>query len=475
MTKKRCVGYCRISTDKQETLETQEECLRKYADDNGLEFLYCYYDVGSGEETLTLEGFKKLIAKITESKGERNIDELLVTRIDRLSRNPMQFEEMTDFANINKILIRAINKPLASYKELHEEVIKAQQENQNKRKKTRIAIQNAYNYKKKPVFGYKNTQTGIVIDKEKAEIVRLVFDMYAKGNSYRQINEILKLKLNISRMLKDIRYIGFGKFCDSIEDIKYPPIVSQELFASVNRMVKDKNADRNTKEELIKNADFEGLLYCRECNQKLILDVPKGKSRNDGRFLCPSDAAHITKRKSNVLRLFLKYAKKERLSKEVFMELSKDIIIRAKINESDLSDKTDTISWNTRLINQYSPDKIDPVELEKIKLIDKIFKEILILKEELLLHYLAGINDYSKRLNLFKASYPEGFLYDGKQIIPKGDCRLSTADLSDEDRCEWMKKFPEGTGKDFFKMLASKFVAEKFISRELGCFKQDKE
>ncbi len=92
-TLKRAVMYCRVSTAKQVNKDVapdgyslpaqQEACMRK-AEQLGAEVVEVYMDRGESAKTADRPQFQRMLARL---KAERDVDYVIVDKIDRLARN----------------------------------------------------------------------------------------------------------------------------------------------------------------------------------------------------------------------------------------------------------------------------------------------------------------------------------------------------------------------------------------------------
>ncbi len=87
------VGYLRVSTDRQADLgyglDIQENKIKKYADDNGLENLVLFIDdgyTGTNMERPALQGLISYIQDFNHNKSRIRIETIIVSKIDRLGR-----------------------------------------------------------------------------------------------------------------------------------------------------------------------------------------------------------------------------------------------------------------------------------------------------------------------------------------------------------------------------------------------------
>ena len=186
---KKLVGYCRVSTDNQKeegTIEIQENSLKKYADKNGYELVKIFEDNGisGGSELENRPGLAELFS-YTENNKE--IEEVLIFKLDRLARDLYIQEHL-----IKKL--EGLNKKLISIEEPHldsnDPIRKAFRQFMgiiSELEKAFITMRlsgGRINKAQKggyaggaTALGYKTKNKKLIIDKEQAEIIRIIFKM----------------------------------------------------------------------------------------------------------------------------------------------------------------------------------------------------------------------------------------------------------------------------------------------------------
>lgn len=98
------------------------------------------------------------------------------------------------------------------------------------------------------MYGYKIVDHKVIIDEEKAEVVRYIFEQYAQDVYVKDIIKTLtdkgiynhgkKFARNtIYKMLKNEKYSGIYRYNNEVFDNIYPQIVPQEIFESVRRKI----------------------------------------------------------------------------------------------------------------------------------------------------------------------------------------------------------------------------------------------
>jgi DNA invertase Pin-like site-specific DNA recombinase len=106
-TSKRAVAYIRVSTEKQGEigigLEAQRAAIHAYADKAGIEIIELLQDVASGRGAKNLEARDGLNRALDLCKV--NDADLLVDRLDRLSRNTKTIEEIIRDKKVNVVSV----------------------------------------------------------------------------------------------------------------------------------------------------------------------------------------------------------------------------------------------------------------------------------------------------------------------------------------------------------------------------------
>jgi len=79
-----------------------------------------------------------------------------------------------------------------------------------------------------------------IIPAENADEVRQIFEAFLEGSSMNAIARLHKMSVNgIKKILKNFTYIGKVKFDNQILQGKHQPIISTELFNSVQERFED--------------------------------------------------------------------------------------------------------------------------------------------------------------------------------------------------------------------------------------------
>ncbi|MCQ2243824.1 MAG: recombinase family protein [Bacteroidaceae bacterium] len=272
-SKSKVAIYLRVSTSKQD-YERQEAELKAYCKAFNLEIKYIFAEKISGAKDNRPEFMK--LTELTKS----DIDVILVWEISRLGRNTTTvYQAAKDFAEkgINVISLKEHFQMLddngektpmatimlalfASMAELERETL-IERTTSGKRNKM---IEGKMTYTNKPPFGYDMVNSLLVINEEKAEIVRDIYRLYIKGVSIKEISKIYGIS-NINKILTNTVYYGIAHSKTINQDIEVPPIISKETYLMARKKAEEKRVKR-AKYGSITNI-FKGKVFCKHCGR----------------------------------------------------------------------------------------------------------------------------------------------------------------------------------------------------------------
>ena len=278
--------YCRVSTDQQvrdgDSIQAQLSALKSYCEKNGYEIAGIYTDDGiSGTLLNERDELQRLLDDVRSGK----IDLLIFTKLDRYFRNLKHYlntQEVLDKYNVPWIAIwenyetRTPQGRLMVNQMLSFAQFEAEQTGQR--------INQVFSYKKqnkevlsgKIPFGYRIEDKHLVIDPEKADIARQVFQTYIDTGG---ISETLrkmegyglpKTQRAMKKMLQNRKYIGE---CYGIENY-HEAIIDKDTFALVQDML-----NRNVRQSKTRTYIFSGLCTCSNCGRRMIGTTDRNKSK----------------------------------------------------------------------------------------------------------------------------------------------------------------------------------------------------
>lgn len=286
-----CYGviYARYSSHSQrdESIEGQVREDLEWAARNNVIVLGVYIDRAlTGREADKRDSFQAMIA----DAAKRRFQFVICWKVDRFARN--RYDAATYKARLKKYNIRVVyareNIPDGPEGILLESILEGQAEyysaslSENVR---RGHYDNALECKSNGgglSLGYCiGEDKRFKIDPEGAAIVRKIFELYANGQTYKQIEDYLNShgyktsrgkpfnKCSFQKILRNKRYIGIYQYKDIIVEGGMPVIIGKELFEAVQHRL-----DKNAKARGHKRGKVDYLLttkiFCGLCGRPMI-------------------------------------------------------------------------------------------------------------------------------------------------------------------------------------------------------------
>ena len=300
---KKCICLMRVSTEQQK-LEGQKEKVISAAISDGYQLEEIAVVEGKEsarklgeEERETLNEMKRIIAQYP------TIESVYVFAIDRLARKVSIVLSVKDYLLKNNINLVFLNPHKMSTMRINDNGEKVEDEltgmmlmflsyGAEMEMKIKLARWNAAkeimrsNNKLasgRPMFGYKKAaDKSVVLDEVNAEVVRnlyleyvggkiSMFDLYKKYVAKGVFRERTKgtAKQTILRILSNTAYYGDYSSADKVKNIKYPPIVTKELWDKARDLAKS----RGTTFKLHHKNVYYGKSIVRLMNTGKILQV----------------------------------------------------------------------------------------------------------------------------------------------------------------------------------------------------------
>lgn len=275
MTQKRVALYARVSTEQQterDSIPAQIDALKKYADLHQYDIVGIYIDDGiSGTLLNERDELQRLLNDVKLSK----IDMILICKLDRWFRSVkhyMNTQEILDAYNVTwkTIWENYETETPAGRLMITQMLAFAEFEAGN----TALRINRVFDYKKtkhevlsgKIPFGYKIVDKHMVLDEEKANIVKNVFNTYVEtGNLYDTMRRteglgLPKTQRGLKGLLQNEKYVGsaygYDDYCE--------PIIDRQTFETTQKMLK-----RNIKKNQVHFYIFSGIVWCPECGRRM--------------------------------------------------------------------------------------------------------------------------------------------------------------------------------------------------------------
>lgn len=181
------VGYCRVSTDNQKeegTIEIQEKSLKKYANKNNYDLIKIFKDNGVSGSLENRPGLAELFNFIETNK---EIEGVLIFKLDRLARDLYIQEHLFKKLELLNVKLLSIKEKNLDSKDPMRKAFRQFMGIVSELEKAFITMRlsgGRINKAQKGGFaggvtalGYLSKDKELIIDKEQAEIIKLIFSM----------------------------------------------------------------------------------------------------------------------------------------------------------------------------------------------------------------------------------------------------------------------------------------------------------
>ena len=424
----RAVGYIRVSTEQQvekkNSLEAQKDNIREYCEKKNWKLVDIYTDGGLSGGTSDRPAYQQMLEDLKNDK----FDAVIVTKIDRLSRNIRDFVFFLDLIEKhNKSFIsitqnfdtstpmgRLTLNILASFAQFEREIL-AERVKEVMMKK---ALKGKQWLGGAAPLGYTLENKKLIINEEEAELIKDIFKTYIVTQSPNQTAAILNsrgykhrggkplISSTVRRIIENRVYIGdfvWGKKKKVngtttrrpekdwiIVPNVFPPIIDKDTFYRANKIL-NSNKERKIKKSVTL---LSGIIYCSHCKSKMYkgtgrIYIPKGKEA------VKKDSYRYYKCSGTRLKICSAPAVKEETLDNIVIEAIDRLIADKKIIENMINSMIKT-SKNDKNIEKLKR-KRKTIEEKMSKLLDlyldnKIKKEIYTEKNQDLLEQFNFLN-----------------------------------------------------------------------------------
>ncbi|HCU6988824.1 TPA: recombinase family protein [Staphylococcus aureus] len=456
MKKKLVGGYIRVSTERQVegySIEGQITQIEQYCQFNGYELVYIYADRGISGKSMNRPELQRMLNDAKNGKLDcvmvyktnrlaRNTSDLL-TIVEELHRQNVEFFSLSERMEVKNSTGKLMLQILASFSEFERNTI----------------LENIYNgqhqralkgyYQGNLPLGYNNipdNKKELMINQHEANIVKYIFESYAKGHGYRKIANALNHKgyvtkkgnpfsiNSITYILVNPFYIGkiqFAKYKDwnekrrkglndkpIIADGKHPPIISQELWDKVQsrkKQVSQKPQVHGKGTNLL-----TGIIHCPQCGapmaasnttntlkdgtKKRIRYYSCSNFRNKGSKVCSANSVRADVIEKYVMDQILEIVKSDKVLKQVVERVNQD-------NQVDVAALNHDIA--------YKQQQFDEVNIKLKNLVQTIEDnpDLTSALKPTIHQYETKLNDITNQMNQLKQQQnQEKPSYDTKQI-----------------------------------------------------------
>ena len=275
--------YCRVSTDEQAkfgfSIQAQKDSLERYCKENG--YKYEFY-IDEGISASSMKKRKALNEMLSKSNA---FDMILFTKLDRLSRNVLDANNINKMLIENKCTMKAIDeddidtstadgtfifnlKVSLAQREIGKTSERIKFVFKNKREKGEVTS----GTKK---YGYDIVDKHFVVNSSEAQNIVNLYNYFISVNG--NVSETYKYFVNhfngkgqdaLYSYLRETAYIGKYKLYrkDVYIENYIPRIMDDELFFSVqNLLAKKEKVSKRTQTPSI----FSGIVYCNTCNCRM--------------------------------------------------------------------------------------------------------------------------------------------------------------------------------------------------------------
>jgi len=291
--------YVRVSTEEQAqegySIRAQEQKLKDYARIKDWSIYNIYVDEGiSGKNLIDRPAIQKLIVDVNQGI----VKNVLVFKIDRLTRNTADLIYLVDLFNKNECVFNSLTESIDTQTPSGRMFLKmigtfAEFERENIVERSKVGIERkvreGYTIGGHQSYGYEREKGEKIqtIKDDEAEIVREVFDMYVnQGVTLTDITRRLNVRKiptkyndswqtsTVRRLLSNCNYIGQVRHHVNDNENEYSvtgkheAILSQELFDNAQILL-SYNAKASPRKTPREENYFSGFIYCGLCGSKM--------------------------------------------------------------------------------------------------------------------------------------------------------------------------------------------------------------
>lgn len=456
MKKKRIGGYIRVSTEKQVmgySIEGQITQIEQYCQFNGYELVDIYADRGISGKSMNRPELQRMLNDAKNGKLDcvmvyktnrlaRNTSDLL-TIVEELHRQNVEFFSLSERMEVKNSTGKLMLQILASFSEFERNTIL-----ENIYTGQRQRALEGY-YQGNLPLGYNNipdNKKELMINQHEANIVKYIFESYAKGHGYRKIANALNHKGYVTKkgnpfsisavtyILSNPFYIGkiqFAKYKDwndkrrkglndkpVIAEGKHTPIISQSLWDKVQ--ARKKQVSKKPQVHGKGTNILTGIISCPQCSapmaasnttntlkdgtKKRIRYYSCSNFRNKGSKVCSANSVRADVIEKYVMDQILEIVKSDKVLKQVVERVNQENQVDVAALNHDIAYKQqqfDEISTKLKNLIQTIEDNPDLTSALK----------------PTIHQYETQLNDITNQINQLKHQQnQEKPFYDTKQI-----------------------------------------------------------
>ena len=303
----KAVILARVSTKEQEeegvSLDAQIDRLREYCNRKDLDIIKEF----ELTESSTLGKRKGFYAAFNFIKEQKCKIAVVVDAVDRLQRGFKETPMLDSLINEGRIELHfcreniIINENASSSQKLHWDlsVLMAKSYvsslSDNVKRSFKKKLDNGTILGAAPI-GYLNTtdengQKTVILDPERAFIIKKLFEEYAKGlSSFEDLHKLAKsmglrgkkkaeciTASQIHELIKNPFYYGLMRYKEELYPHIYPTLISKEVFDQCQEIRKGRGAKSNSGTNEKMPFIFRGLVRCKHCGRLYSPELKKNK------------------------------------------------------------------------------------------------------------------------------------------------------------------------------------------------------
>lgn len=306
---KRCGLYLRVSTDRQAavnegSLDTQKERITHYINSKEDKATWkihkIYREEGFSGKNMERPEFQRMMEDIKNNE----INVVLVTKLDRITRSLMDFYNMNEVFNKHKVDFISLGDNFDTSTSTGRAILKitlvfAELEREQTSERTSATMEHKASSGLwcggHPPLGYDfvPTEKGkLVVNLNEAKLVKLIFETYAKEASYMTTANIINKKgfrsktyitkdgtkrgggkftnTSIQTILNNVVYRGKIGYKKNVYDGRHEAIINEQLFNQAHNVI-GRNTDRKRSIKVSGKYNYllSGLLECGKCGNAM--------------------------------------------------------------------------------------------------------------------------------------------------------------------------------------------------------------
>ena len=372
--------YTRVSTKNQAeegySLAGQEKDCKIFAEMNNYSVSKVFVEKGESAKTQDRTELQNLMKFCVANK--KNIDAIIIWKIDRLTRDVKDFYNLQDFfakLNIKVLFARENNGDSAGDKLTRNLMgVLAQYENDQKSERVTNGMKTAFlqgHWMWKAPIGYLMKNGNVEPDPKTAHHIKKIFKLFSTG-LYQQ-TQIIKimaddgLKINtnrLCRLLKNPIYSGYMYKKEWAEEpIRgiFEPLISEAEFKKVQDILNGKKPVITAYKRNNPEFPLRQFITCPNCNQPLTGSKSKGRKERYAYYHCHHKDCCINFRirKEKLEKIFVDYLK--------FIKPERDLLNLFEATVKDVYNEKLSIRLNSQKQVQ---NKLIELKNRKSKLID---------------------------------------------------------------------------------------------------------